>query len=94
MSASNVELDYVVRLLSINADVMVEIGGHTDNVGTRAYNITLAENRARAVYQYLVEKGISPNRLKYKGYGFDHPVESNDTEEGKAKNRRTELKVL
>jgi len=93
-SSSNVELDYVVRLLSINADVMVEIGGHTDNVGTRAYNLTLAENRARAVYQYLVEKGISPNRLKYKGYGFDYPVESNDTEEGKAKNRRTELKVL
>jgi len=91
---SNVELDYVVYLLSLNADVKVEIGGHTDNVGTRAYNITLARNRAKAVYQYLVEKGISSDRLKYKGYGYDQPVESNDTEEGKAKNRRTELKVL
>ncbi len=91
---SYIELDYVVRLLSLNTSVNVEIGGHTDNVGTRTYNITLAENRAKAVYRYLVERGIASDRLKYKGYGFDQPLESNDTEEGKAKNRRTELKIL
>lgn len=91
---SDTELDYVVRLLSLNKLVRVEIGGHTDNVGTRAYNIALAKNRAKAVYDYLVENGIAADRLKFKGYGFDQPEESNDTEEGRAKNRRTELKVL
>lgn len=88
------ELDNVVRLLQLNKDVRAEIGGHTDNVGTRAYNLDLAGKRAKEVYDYLIAKGVDADRLAYKGYGFDQPVDTNDTEEGKANNRRTEVKIL
>lgn len=91
---SHTELQYVLNLLKLNPDVKVEIGGHTDNVGTKAYNYQLANNRAKAVHEYLLSNGISQQQLSFKGYGFDQPIESNDTEEGRAKNRRTELKVI
>lgn len=94
VESSNVELDQVVKLLQLNSTINAEIGGHTDNVGSIEYNIQLAEKRARQVYDYLIENGIQKERLKYKGYGQSQPIDTNETEEGRAKNRRTEVKVL
>ena len=72
----------------------IEIGGHTDNKGTSEYNKSLSHNRAKAVYEYLIEKGIAANRLSYKGYGESKPIDTNETDEGRANNRRTEFKVI
>ncbi len=94
LDASHVELDKVVEFLSKNATLRVEIGGHTDNVGRPDDNQRLSEQRARAVYDYLVSRGIAGMRLSYKGYGETQPVSSNDTDEGRAANRRTEIKIL
>lgn len=91
---SYTELQEVVDLLVKNKELKVEIGGHTDNVGTEAYNKQLSEKRAKAVKDYLVTKGVKAERLKYKGYGFDQPIDDNNTEEGRARNRRTEIKVI
>ena len=93
-SRSRVELDKVVNLMTSNPTLSVEIGGHTDNVGTAAYNISLSGRRAEEVVKYLVSKGIGSERISARGYGLTVPVASNDTEEGRAKNRRTELKIL
>lgn len=91
---SKVELDGLVSFMEENKDVRILIGGHTDNVGSEAYNQELSENRAKSVYNYLVNHGISADRLQYKGFGLNQPVASNDTEEGRAKNRRTEITIL
>ncbi|WP_439184817.1 OmpA family protein [Carboxylicivirga taeanensis] len=91
---SHTELNYVLNLLRLNPTVKVEIGGHTDDTGSRAYNLELSEQRAKAVFDFLVKKGAAAEQLNYKGYGVDQPIESNATEEGKSKNRRTELKVI
>jgi len=91
---SQIELNRLVDLLNQNKTMKIEIGGHTDNKGTAEYNQKLSENRARSVYEYLINKGIDKNRLSYKGYGLTKPLESNDTEEGRAINRRTEFKVM
>ncbi len=91
---SNTELDNVVRLLQLNKEIKAEIGGHTDNVGSESYNLQLASKRAKEVYNYLLEKGIEEERLKYKGYAYKQPIDSNETEEGRANNRRTEVKIL
>lgn len=91
---SQVELDNVVQLLKENPTVQIQIGGHTDNVGAPADNLKLSENRAKAVVNYLVSKGIDAKRLSYKGFGETVPVADNKTEEGRAQNRRTELKVV
>ncbi len=91
---SKYELDKVVRFMNANPGVHVEISGHTDNVGTASYNQTLSENRAHSVLNYLTEHGIDATRLSSKGYGLSKPIETNDTEEGRAKNRRTELTVV
>jgi len=72
----------------------IEISGHTDNVGKPADNLSLSNNRAKAVVNYLIGKKIAPQRLTAKGYGETKPVADNKTEEGKAKNRRTELRVV
>ena len=72
----------------------VSIDGHTDNISGAEFNQTLSENRAKAVYNYLVNKGVDAWRLTYKGYGLTKPIASNDTEEGRAKNRRTEFVIL
>lgn len=92
--ASQTELDKVVQLLTENPGLKIEIGGHTDNVGKPADNLTLSNNRAKAVVQYLVDKQINLTRLKAKGYGETKPVADNTSENGKALNRRTELKIL
>ncbi|MGE5518348.1 MAG: OmpA family protein [Candidatus Dadabacteria bacterium] len=91
---SQVELDKVIQLLQDNPSVKIQIEGHTDNIGTAADNQKLSENRARAVVNYLVSKGISAGRLTSKGYGATQPIASNNTDEGRAQNRRTELKVI
>ena len=94
LSDSYTELNKVVDYMNVNSQMKIEIGGHTDNVGTKAYNKTLSQNRAKAVYSYLIEKGISANRLSYKGYDFSVPIADNNTDEGRAENRRTEFKVI
>lgn len=92
--ASAIELNKVVQLMNDNPTVKIEISGHTDNVGKPADNIILSNNRAKTVVAYLINKRIAPARLTYKGLGQTQPVADNKTEEGKAKNRRTELKIL
>jgi len=72
----------------------VELGGHTDNVGSDESNLILSEKRASAVVNYLVSNGITAERLSAKGYGESKPLDSNDTEKGRAKNRRTEFTIL
>ena len=93
-TTSQVELDKVVQLLSDNPTVKIQIAGHTDNVGTAADNLKLSENRAKAVTAYLANKGVDLKRLTFKGYGASQPIADNKTEEGRAMNRRTELKVV
>ncbi len=88
---SDKQLQHIVTLLIQNPDLKVEIQGHTDNVGEAEYNLSLSEKRANTVFQYLQLFGITPERLLAKGYGESQPVSSNDTEEGRAKNRRVEL---
>ena len=91
---SQVELDKVIQLLNDNPTLKIEISGYTDNVGKAADNLTLSNNRATSVVNYLISKGIPAKRLIAKGYGATKAVADNKTEEGKAKNRRTELKVV
>ncbi|NIG53246.1 OmpA family protein [Chitinophaga sp. Cy-1792] len=92
--ASMLELDRLVRLLNDNPTLKIEIDGHTDNIGSDKDNKVLSENRAKAVVDYLVSKGIPAERLSSKGFGKSQPVASNDTEEGRAENRRTVFKVV
>jgi outer membrane protein OmpA-like peptidoglycan-associated protein len=92
--ASATELDKLVALMQDNPTMVAEISGHTDNVGSDAANQQLSENRARSVVEYLVQHGVQAQRLKAKGYGETKAIDSNDTEEGRAQNRRTELKVI
>jgi outer membrane protein OmpA-like peptidoglycan-associated protein/tetratricopeptide (TPR) repeat protein len=93
-SESRIELNKVVKLMNDNPTLVVELSGHTDNTGTAEYNQTLSENRALSVRNYLVENGIDEARMTYKGYGLTMPIATNETEEGRATNRRTELKIL
>ena len=91
---SQAELDKIVQLLNDNPTLKVEISGYTDNVGKPSDNLSLSNNRAKSVVSYLIGKGIVSQRLVAKGYGETKPVADNATEEGKAKNRRTELRVI
>jgi len=91
---SFIELDKLMELLKKNSNLKIEIGGYTDDKGNEKYNQILSQKRADAVVNYLIQKGIVATRLIAKGYGEMHPVVPNDTEENKAKNRRTEVKVL
>jgi flagellar motor protein MotB len=91
---SRLELNKVVQFLRTNPGVRIEVSGHTDNTGNADYNQVLSENRARTVADYLISASLNPDRIVYKGYGMTVPVTSNDTEEGKAMNRRTEIKII
>ena len=91
---SQAELDKIIQLLTDNPTLKIEISGHTDNVGKPSDNLSLSNNRAKSVVTYLIGKGIASQRLVAKGYGETKPVAGNTTEEGRAKNRRTELKVI
>ena len=90
---SKAELDRLFAFLKQNPRVHLELAGHTDSRGSHEYNIVLSQRRARAVFDYLVNKGINPNRLTYVGYGPDRPIATNDTDAGRALNRRTEAIV-
>jgi outer membrane protein OmpA-like peptidoglycan-associated protein len=91
---SKAELQNLIDLLNEIPSLKIEISGHTDNVGSKSSNQTLSENRAKSVVDYLVEKGISPDRLTYKGYGQEKPIADNATAEGRQQNRRTMFEVL
>jgi len=93
LSSSEPELNSLARTLQTNAGMKIEIRGHTDNVGDAMSNQLLSENRAKAVFTYLTGKGIPANRITYKGFGEKQPVASNDTEEGRKQNRRTEFVI-
>ncbi len=92
--ASDVELKNLYSFLVQNAQLRIRIEGHTDNVGKPQDNQILSENRAKAVYSFLIDKGINADRLEYKGYGETQPVATNETAAGRAKNRRTVFTVL
>ena len=85
------ELDKVVLVLQNNPDVRIVVEGHTDSVGSEAYNQSLSERRAASIKQYFVDKGIASARMDIKGYGEDRPMATNDTADGRAQNRRVEL---
>ena len=87
-------LDEAIRILSQEGTVALVAEGHTDSVGSTDYNQTLSERRADAVRRYLINGGITPERIRTEGFGESGPVASNDTDEGRAQNRRVELRVL
>ena len=91
---STSELIRLKDLLEENPNLTIRINGHTDNVGSEEDNQLLSENRAKAVYDFLVEKGIDKERLRYKGYGESKPIASNDTPASRQENRRTEFEVV
>lgn len=91
---SAVELMKLVQLMNQNPNVDIEIGGHTDNVGTAEYNAKLSMARAKSTMNFLVEKGINPKRMTAQGYGAKKPIGDNNTEEGRALNRRIEVKIV
>lgn len=88
------ELDKVYRYMRANPTLTVQIQGHTDIGSTADYNLRLSENRAKAVAQWLISKGIKTERISYKGFGNTKPIADNNTSEGRAKNRRIEFEVL
>ena len=90
---SKTEMNTLIELMTKNPALKIEIGGHTDNSGIEKDNEELSRNRAKAVNDYLVSKGIAADRLTYKGYAATKPLADNKTAEGKAKNRRTEFMV-
>lgn len=86
-------LDDAVKQLKTVPDMTFAIEGHTDNVGEDAYNLNLSRARAKVVMNYFISKGIPSSRLSSEGFGESKPIATNDTEEGKAKNRRVEIKA-
>jgi tetratricopeptide (TPR) repeat protein len=88
------ELNKLADFLTANPSLRIEIGGHTDDQGTDEYNAELSLNRAESVNNYLVNAGIAQERMSYKGYGESKPVKPNDTEAGRAENRRTEITIV
>jgi OmpA-OmpF porin, OOP family len=87
-------LNDLVEVMKRKPTLEIEIAGHTDNVGTPESNLTLSQNRAGSVREYLIQKGVAANRVTAKGYGDTQPVAYNTTEEGKQKNRRTEVRII
>jgi outer membrane protein OmpA-like peptidoglycan-associated protein len=87
-------LDELVALLKAEPEMEIEISGHTDNIGSSESNMKLSKDRAESVRQYLIRKGIEPRRVKSVGYGDTMPVATNETDEGRQLNRRTEVKIL
>lgn len=92
--AAKAELDKAAQIMKDNPDVLLELQGNTDNVGSAKYNKALGHKRANAVFKYLTGKGIKADRLKEVSYGMEKPVAPNSTEEGRAQNRRVDLVIL
>ena len=91
---SKQELEKLIDFLSENNSIRIEISGHTDNVGDSKHNMVLSENRAKSVCDFLTNNGIEKSRLTYKGFGDTQPIKQNNTDENRAKNRRTEFKII
>lgn len=91
---SEPELNKIATFMEENPEVKITINGHTDNQGGETYNRELSTKRAKAVYKYLINSGIGKERLKYQGYGQSKPIASNDTQEGRQKNRRIAFEIL
>lgn len=94
LASSFIELNKLVELLKANQEVRIEIGGHTDDVGTDSENLKLSQARAQSVVDFLVSKEIAVKRLLAKGYGEAKPIADNKTNEGRSQNRRTEITIL
>lgn len=92
--SSYLQLSLLYDFLNLNKLVKIEIAGHTDNIGSDKYNLLLSINRAKSIYNYLVEKGISKDRLIFKGYGNSFPIVSNAPKKAQCINRRTEIKII
>ena len=92
--SSYTELNKLIDYLQKNPQIKITVEGHTDNVGERKENIILSENRAKSVYDYLVQKTIKTNRLLYEGFGENKPIADNETASGRARNRRTSFKII
>jgi outer membrane protein OmpA-like peptidoglycan-associated protein len=88
------ELNHVARFMRENPTVRIQLSGHTDYKGSEEYNMTLSQNRAKAAMDYLIKKGVPPQRMEYKGYGKTQPIADNSTEAGRAQNRRTEILII
>ncbi|MFH1005317.1 MAG: OmpA family protein [Bacteroidota bacterium] len=91
---SFVELDKLYNLLKENPNMRIELSGHTDNKGNKKLNLKLSQDRAKAVMNYIIKKGINKNQITSKGYGVEQPIVTNDTDEGRQLNRRVEMKIL
>jgi len=87
-------IDELASAMTAKSTMEIEIAGHTDNVGDKDANLKLSQERAEAVRDYLIKKGINANRITAKGYGDTKPVADNSTEAGKQQNRRTEVKII
>lgn len=87
------ELDRLIKLLNENPTIKIELGSHTDSKGSDDYNMKLSDSRSQSVVSYLISKGIASDRLTSKGYGETKPIDTNDTDEGRQNNRRTEFKI-
>ncbi len=94
LSQSFKELDKVVKFMTVNKKIKVEISAHTDDLGSDYYNMKLSGKRAQSVVNYLLKKEIPKNRIMAKGYGERNPLVPNNSDENRAKNRRVELKIL
>lgn len=88
------ELNHVARFMRENPTVRIQLSGHTDYKGSAEYNMTLSQNRAKAAMDYLIKKGVPPQRMEYKGYGKTQPIADNTTDAGRALNRRTEILII
>jgi OmpA-OmpF porin, OOP family len=91
---STTELNRLIAFLQANPSIVIQLEGHTDAQGNPEYNLRLSQDRANAVLAYLVENGISAKRLEAAGFGKNKPVASNDTPEGRQKNRRVEFRIV
>jgi outer membrane protein OmpA-like peptidoglycan-associated protein len=91
---SNVELNKLSSVMLDNPTLEIEIIGHTDNIGTPDYNLTLSRRRAAQVREFLIENGVEPRRMITNGFGQTQPLQTNDTEEGRQMNRRVECRIL
>lgn len=91
---SAIELNRIVQFLNNNTSPVIEISGHTDNTGSKSYNLNLSEKRAKAIWQALRDRGVPLERITYKGYGDSEALNENNTEGQRARNRRTELKII
>ncbi|MBF26117.1 MAG: hypothetical protein CMP49_06385 [Flavobacteriales bacterium] len=91
---SLITIQKLANYLLVNPNIKIQIEGHTDNIGSKSYNNRLSEKRAKSVYLALIQCGISPYQLSYKGYGFSIPLIDEDNDLARIKNRRTEIKII